>query len=118
VAYYEDLVIDQGADVAVEIHLTNTNGSKKSLDEHSVAAKLKRSYSSDSDETWNFTAIVVEPPADGIITLGLTNDQTNQLNPKKRYVYDVELSFVDSDGNTIVERILEGQINVTPSVTR
>jgi len=34
-----------------------------------------------------------------------------------RYVYDVELSFVDSSSNTVIERILEGQITVTPQVT-
>jgi hypothetical protein len=34
-----------------------------------------------------------------------------------RWVYDAELSFVDSDDNTIIERILEGQINVLPQVT-
>jgi len=35
-----------------------------------------------------------------------------------RYVYDVELSYQDSDENTIIERVLEGQITVTPSVTK
>jgi len=33
------------------------------------------------------------------------------------YVYDVEISYVDSNGATIVERILEGKIRVSPSVT-
>jgi len=35
-----------------------------------------------------------------------------------RYVYDAELSFVDSAGATITERVLEGRIQVTPSVTK
>jgi len=35
-----------------------------------------------------------------------------------RYVYDVEISSIDSAANTLVERILEGQITVSPSVTR
>ena len=35
-----------------------------------------------------------------------------------RYVYDVEISSSDSDSVTIIERILEGQIEITPSVTR
>ena len=117
-AYYEDLTIDQGSDVAVEIHLVETDGSKKNLTDHQVTAKLKRSYSSDSDETYDFTSIVASPATDGIVTLGLTNLQTDALNPKKKYVYDVELSYQDSDGNTIIERVLEGLINVTPSVTR
>jgi hypothetical protein len=35
-----------------------------------------------------------------------------------RYVYDVEIQYADSDGDSVVERILEGQISVSPSVTR
>jgi hypothetical protein len=34
-------------------------------------------------------------------------------------VYDIELSHVDSaTSDTIVERVLEGRIQVTPSVTK
>ena len=57
------------------------------------------------------------PSTSGTCTLSLTNSQTDALKPGK-YVYDVEISFVDSDNNTIVERILEGRIQVTPSVTK
>ena len=117
-ADYEDLVVDQGADIAIELHLVNTDGSKKDLTNHNVAAKMKRGYNSDSSETIEFTTIVPDPPSDGVLTLSLTNEQTDALNTRGRYVYDVELSFVDSDGNTIVERVLEGKIRVTPSVTR
>ena len=117
-AYYEDLTIDQGSDVAVEIHLVETDGSKKNLTNYSVAAKLKKSYNSDSDDTHDFAAIVTDPATDGIITLSLTNAVTDALNAKKKYVYDVEISYQDSDENTIVERVLEGLVNVTPSVTR
>ena len=49
--------------------------------------------------------------------MSLTNVQTDALKAG-RYVYDVELSFVDSAGATIIERVLEGRITVTPSVTR
>jgi len=116
-AAYEEFTVDQGADLAVELHLVNTDGSAKNLTNYSVAAKLKKNYNSDSDETTDFNAIVVTPPDDGIVTISLTNTQTDALS-KGRYVYDVELSFVDSDGNTIIERVLEGRVQVTPSVTR
>jgi|SRR6056300_609269 len=117
-AYYEDLTIDQGSDVAIEIHLLEKNGSVKNLVGHNVAAKMKRSYSSDSADTVDFGAIIADPATDGIITLSLTNQQTDSLNAKKKYVYDVEISYNDSDGNTIIERVLEGLVNITPSVTR
>lgn len=118
-ADYEDFTIDQGADVAIELHLQETDGSKKDLTGHTAAAKMKRSYNSvDSDEIVDFTTAIVEPNTDGILVLSLTNAQTDALNPRLRYVYDVELSFTDSDGNEIIERILEGKVKVTPSVTR
>lgn len=118
-ADYEDFTIDQGTDVAIQLDLVEPDGSKKDLTAHSGAAKMKRSYNSvDSDEIVDFTVVVGDPPTDGTLILSLTNSQTDTLNPRLRYVYDVELSFLDSDGNTIIERILEGKIKVSPSVTR
>ena len=118
-ADYEDFTIDQGADVAIELHLQETDGSKKDLTAHSASAKMKRSYNSvDDNDIVTFTTAITDPPEDGILVLALTNAETDLLNPRNRYVYDVELSFDDSDGNTIIERILEGKIKVTPSVTR
>jgi len=35
-----------------------------------------------------------------------------------RHVYDVELSHTDSSGSTIIERILEGRVQITPAVTK
>ena len=116
-AAYEEFTVDQGADLAVELHLINADGSVKDLTNFSVAAKLKKNYNSDSDETTDFNSIIAAPPTDGIVTISLTNTQTDALS-KGRYVYDVEVSFVDSDGNTIIERVLEGRVQVTPSVTR
>lgn len=116
-AQYEDITIDQGADVAIELHLINKDGSKKNLSNYSVDATMKRTYNSDSADTHEFNCIIASPPTDGVATLSLTNIQTDALK-SGQYVYDVEISFVDSGGDTIVERVLEGKILVTPSVTR
>ena len=116
-ATYEEFTIDQGADVAIELHLVDAQNAVKDLTFHTVAAKLKKNYNSDSDDTTNFTSIVVSPATDGIVTISLSNTQTGALKAG-RYVYDVELSHIDGDGDTIVERILEGRIQVTPSVTK
>jgi len=117
-ADYEEITIDQGADVAIELHLVEEDGSKKDLTDYSAAAKMKRNYNSDSADTVDFTAVIPDPSTEGIVVLSLTNEQTDALNTRGRYVYDVEISFDDSDGNTIIERVLEGKILVTPSVTR
>lgn len=116
-AQYEDFKIDQGADVAIELHLVDADGGKKNLTNYSVSAKMKKSYNSDSDDTTTFGAIVTTPGTDGIITLSLDNTQTDALKAG-RYLYDVEISFSDSDDETIIERVLEGKVEVSPSITR
>lgn len=116
-AQYEEITIDQGADVAIEIYLVDKTGAAKNLTGHNILAKMKKTYNSDSDDTTSFVSIVASPATRGIATLSLTHTQTDNLKPG-RYVYDVEMSYIDSGGDTIIERVLEGQINVTPSVTR
>jgi hypothetical protein len=115
-ATYEDFTIDQGADLALQLELANPDGSKKDLTGYSAAAKMKKTYR--STESIDFTAVIPTPPLEGIVTISLTNLQTDALSTRGRYVYDVEISFVDEDGHTIIERILEGKIKVNPSVTR
>lgn len=116
---YEDFTINQGSDLAIELHCTEPDGSVKDLTNYSVIGYGKRNYTDSANDpnTFQFNGIISNA-SDGIATLSLTNIQTDALNPRGRYVYDVELSFVDSDGNTIVERILEGQIEVSPSATK
>ena len=116
-AQYEEFTIDQGADVAVEIHCVNKDNSVKDLTGYTATAKLKKTYASDSDNTISFSSIVATPASDGVLTISLTNTQTDTLKAG-RYVYDVELAFQDSDSNTIIERVLEGRVQVSPSVTR
>lgn len=118
-AQYEDLTIDQGADVAVELLLLDKDGSAKDLTGFSAAAKMKRSYNADSDNTQDFTTNIGGDltPTSGKLVIELSNTETNALKPG-RWVYDVEISYTDSDGDNIIERVLEGNIQVTPSVTR
>ena len=115
-AQYEEFTIDQGADVTIELNLVDKNDAVKNLAGYSIAAKMKKNYNSGDSDTTSFTTII-DNASSGIASLSLNNTQTNALK-SGRYVYDVELSFQDSGGNTIVERILEGRIQVSPSVTK
>lgn len=115
-AQYEYFTFDQGSDIAVELHLVDASGNPKNLTNYSGAATMKKSYSSDSADTQAFDFAIQAPPTDGIVTISLTNAQTDALDAGK-YVYDVEISYTDSNDNTIIERILEGKIDLTPSVT-
>jgi len=115
-AQYTEFNIDQGTDVTITLNLTNNDGSKKNLTGYSIASKMKKTYNSDSDDTTDFTAVVTTALT-GVCTLSLTNTQTSALK-KGRYVYDVEISHLDSSSNTLVDRVLEGRIQVSPSVTK
>jgi hypothetical protein len=116
-AHYEDLVIDKGSDVYLEIHLGNMDNSRKNLAGYSVSGKMALTYDAIDSDKISFTAAVLSPANMGIINLSLDNTVTNTLNTKRRYVYDVEISHEDSASNTIIERVLEGLITVSPSVT-
>tara|TARA_B100000902_G_scaffold14181_2_gene17182 strand:+ start:3250 stop:3600 length:351 start_codon:yes stop_codon:yes gene_type:complete len=115
-AQYEHFRFDQGSDIAVELHLVDPSGNKKNLTNYSSAATMKRNFNSDSADTQAFAVAINTPTTDGIITMSLTNVETSALK-KGNYVYDVEISYVDSNQATITERILEGKIVVAPSVT-
>ena len=113
-AQYEELSIDKGTDVTIQLELEDVNGNPKNLTNYTVAGKVKKTYSS-TDST-SFTTEVQSPATAGIVNPTLSNTQTDEFKAG-RYVYDVEISFVDSDANTVIERVLEGTIEVTPSVT-
>lgn len=115
-AVYEEFTIDQGSDIAIQLDLINEDGSPKDLNNTAIRAYIKKSYSMSDDSAVKFTGTIINPASDGIATISLTNAQTNTLK-KGRYVYDVELYFKDSNNQTYIERILEGRIQVTPSVS-
>ena len=116
-AQEEIFTIDQGADVAIEMFIVKKDGNPRNIASHAFNMKMKRSYSStDSADIIDWATIVSDANA-GIMTASLTNTQTDALR-KGKYVYDVEMQYVDSDGDTIIERVLQGQMIVSPSVTR
>ena len=116
-AVYQEFTIDQGSDATIELHLVDKNGAAKDLTGHTVTARLKKNYSDSAGEATAFTSVITNING-GIATISLTNSQTDSLKAG-RHVYDVELSNVDSaSGNTIIERILEGRVQITPSVTK
>lgn len=116
-AQYEELAIDQGTDVAIELRLSKSDGTRKNLAGYSVAAQIRQTVNTVDSDAITFNSIIPDPASAGIITLSLSNIESMRLTAP-RYLYDVELSFVDSSDNTIIERILEGVIIVNPNITR
>jgi hypothetical protein len=107
---YSYLHASQGSDVVFTIALVNSNGSKLNLTGYTVRGKYARSHSSATK--YSFAAQVKTPAANGEITLTLTNAATDAIKPGN-YVYDVET--VDAEDK--VERVLEGLLEISASVT-
>ena len=109
-AIVSNLTIDQGSTFSASIDVTDVEDNVLVLTGYTVAAQIRKTY--DSTTAVDFTGSVSNA-TQGEITISLTPAQTNAL-VAGRYVYDAEIT---SGGGTVT-RVLEGQIEVTPGVTR
>jgi|TARA_R100000541_G_scaffold1902_2_gene7053 hypothetical protein len=126
-AQSEDIMVDQGSDITLRLECFETDGSKKifkKLDPSSggtiapyvATGKIKKSYSTSDSSAISFGTSFLDLDNPNILQLSLSNTITETMK-SGRYVYDVELSYQDSATNTtIVERILQGTLTVSPSV--
>ena len=110
-AVYSNIVIDQGADYTASIDVTDADGDAVDLTGHTGKGQIRKTYSSST--AVDFTVNVKAPATNGVLTIGLTNNQTNAMKAG-RYVYDVEIT---SSAGTKT-RVLEGQVEITPGVTQ
>ncbi len=104
-----NIVLDQGTDFETSITLTDSDGIQLNTTGMTAASQIRRTHS--SSNAVSFTASLANTT--GTLTLALNNATTSTLTAG-RYVYDVELT----DATSIVSRILEGVVTVTPEVTR
>jgi len=111
-AAYSDLYLEQGTTFVTSVTLDGNNGEPYNLNYFTVRSQARRSYYS-SNATLTFTSTITDA-AKGVIQLSATPSVTANV-PAGKLVYDVLLT--DSNSNTVT-RVLEGQIFVSPSVTR
>ena len=109
-AIYTNLTVDQGADFSALIDIADSTGNILNLTGYTVAGQVRKNY--DSTAYTQFGATVSNATG-GVITILLTDTQTRSMTAG-RYVYDVEIT---SSGGEVT-RVLEGQVEVTPEVTR
>lgn len=110
-AIYSNLTIDQGSTFSVEIDVTDSSGDPLNLTGYTVAGQIRKTYSSSTFT--NFTASVYNTIG-GIVKIELSATTTNAMKAG-RYVYDVEITQTSSGDIT---RIVEGQLEVKPGVTK
>lgn len=110
-AIYSNLTIDQGSTFSVEIDVTDSSGDPLNLTGYTVAGQIRKTYSSST--SINFTASVYSNIG-GTVKIELSATTTNAMKAG-RYVYDVEITQTSSGDIT---RIVEGQLEVKPGVTK
>ena len=111
-AGYQELLIEQGTTFTTQITLDDSFGNAFNLTNFTVASQARKSYYS-ANPSIVFNASVYDA-SNGIIQLSANAATTANVTPGK-LVYDVLIT--DTSSGTVT-RVLEGQIFVTPSVTR
>lgn len=109
-AVVANITLDQGSNFDSTIDVEDVNGNAADLTSYTARGQIRKTYTSTS--AVSFTASVTNASA-GTIGISLTGTQTGNMKAG-RYVYDVEV--VSSGGN--VTRVVEGQVEVMPRVTR
>jgi hypothetical protein len=91
------------------------DGEVRDLSNYRARGSLKRSHEASDSDSLDFLVNIEAPPTTGTINFSLNASQTSQLT-RRRYVYDIEMEL-EQDSDTTVERVLEGKVLVSRSVT-
>ena len=111
-AIISNLVIDQGSTFSADIDVTDRDGAVINLNNYTTAGQIRKNYNSSTAVDFNAT-IPVATASQGVVRIELTSTQTGAMKAG-RYLYDVEITSSDNQ----VTRIVEGQVEITPQVTK
>ena len=111
-AGYTELYLEQGTTFTTQITLDDVYGQPYNLDGFTVKSQAKKSYYS-TQTSINFVS-TIHDSANGIIQLAANSATTSNVSAGK-LVFDVLL--IEPSTNNVT-RVLEGQIFVSPSVTK
>ena len=109
-ASISNLFVDQGIDFSISIALTDSTNSALNLTGSTFLAQVRKSHGSN---TVKATFNTSNDGVGGNLTMNLTDIQTAALE-SGRYVYDV----LQTDASGDKTRLMEGQLIMTPSVSR
>jgi hypothetical protein len=112
-AGYQDLFLEQGTTFATQLNLSDDTGAAYNLSGFTIKSQARNSYYS-SNVAINFVATVINANT-GTVQLSANSAVTSNVSSMQKLVYDV---IITEASTGIVTRILEGQIFVSPSVTR
>jgi hypothetical protein len=109
-AIYANLTVDQGSSFESTIDITDSENNPVNLTGYTFRGQIRKTYASTTSVSFT---IASSTPTGGSINLVLSATQTSGIKAG-RYLYDVEII----SSTNIVTRVIEGQIEVTPRVTR
>lgn len=112
-AGYQDQFLEQGSDFTTQLTLDDVNGAPYNLDGFTVESKAKTSYYT-NNIALTFDATIADA-ANGIIQISANNAVTMNVSTRQKLVYDVVITDSLSGTKT---RVLEGQIFVSPAVSK
>jgi hypothetical protein len=110
VAAYTEILIEQGATFSTTVNVEDTAGAAINLYGYSASSQMRKSFYSTSNTIITST---ITGNANGEITLSMTSANTANLTPG-RSVFDLIITSPAS----VVTRVIEGIVVISPGVTR
>lgn len=104
-----NLTVDQGANVLIEINVTDSTGAAWNLSTYTISAQARKNPYTNT--AYSFTGAGY---ANGLLQLTLTAAETAAV-PAGRYLYDIEALNPASNTTT---RIQEGLMVFNPNITK
>jgi len=111
-AYVVNLNIDTNTSFSQSFNLANDNNAPLNLNNYNIKSQLRKHPQSTSYV--NFIATAISPASQGVISIKLDPQSTNNLKPG-RYMYDVIIENVSTNEKI---KVVQGSVIVSNSITR
>jgi hypothetical protein len=107
-----NFTLDQGSVFYINLQYKNPDNTPIDLTGQTARMQLRRTFTSPAEITLTSpSGGIVITPLTGLVAITITDEQTETLG-SGFYVYDLEL-----DNAGVINRIIQGQITVSPQVT-
>lgn len=108
-----DFDIDQGSTFGVDLTFKDADGTVRNLEDYTATMHLRTSFDEpDTTDIWNSGHEITLSATEPNIRLTVSASQTASY-PVGSYEYDLEIEQVG-----VVEKVLQGKINVTNEATK